>query len=255
MFFSPKQNNGALKKNRNSVGSNKGHPCGVSGSAQQLCIVILGLPYRERLKRCCVRPQLLWFFSSNRFLKFSADWEKSRAGFRFLRMLLPSVNSRVSVALNRLICAHFRKGLSRALFRRGFSVHSFAGNFPVASFAGALTVHSFVGAFSLRSFAGAFSVRFFAGAFSVRSFAGPIPARSFAEAFPCAVSHELFQCALSSGLSSCAYSQRLFQCADSQGLFPCAHLNLEFSLIASFEWFDMLDACFLNFSQLLRDAF
>ena len=73
MFVSPKQNNGALKKNRDSVDFNKGHPCGVSGTAQQLCIVILGLPYRQRLERSCVRPQLLWLFSSNRFLKVSAD--------------------------------------------------------------------------------------------------------------------------------------------------------------------------------------
>ena len=107
----------------------------------------------------------------------------SRAGFRFLRILLPSGNSRVSVTLNRLIRALFRKGFSRALFRRGFSVHSFAGAFPVASFAGALTVHSFVGAFSLRCFAGTFPVRFFAEAFSVRCFARAFPVRSFVGAF------------------------------------------------------------------------
>ena len=56
--FSPKQNNGALKKNTNPVGFKKGQPCGVSGTAQQLCIVILGLSYRQRLERCCVRPEL-----------------------------------------------------------------------------------------------------------------------------------------------------------------------------------------------------
>ena len=111
----------------------------------------------------------------------------SRARFRFLRMLLPSGNWRVSVTLNRLIRALFRRGFFRVLFRRGFSVHSFAGAFHVASFAGALTVHSFVGAFSERCFAGAFSVRSF---------------------------------------------------------------KLEFWLIASFEWIDMLDASFLNFFSI-----
>ena len=47
VFFSPKQKNGALKKNRNPVRFNKGHPCDVSGTAQQPCIVILGLAYRQ----------------------------------------------------------------------------------------------------------------------------------------------------------------------------------------------------------------
>ena len=159
----------------------------MSGTAQQPCNVILGLAYRQWLERCCVRPELL-FFSSNRFLKDSADQEMSRAGIRFLRMLLPSGNSRVSVTLNRLIRALFHKGFFRALFSRGFSVHSFAGAFPVASFAGALTVHSFVGAFSERCFAGAFSVRSF---------------------------------------------------------------KLEFRLIASFEWIDMLDASFLKFFSII----
>ena len=71
------------------------------------------------LKGACVRPELL-FFSSNRFLKVSADQEMSRAGIRFLRMLLPSGNSRVSVTLNSLIRALFRRVFFRELFRRGF---------------------------------------------------------------------------------------------------------------------------------------
>ena len=67
----------------------------------------------------------------------------SRARYHFLRMLLPSGNSRVSVTLNSLI---------RALFRRGF--------FPRALSQGLLLC-----AISVRRFAGAFSVRSFAGAF------------------------------------------------------------------------------------------
>ena len=94
----------------------------------------------------------------------------SRAGIRFLRMLLPSGNSRVSLTLNSLIRALFRRGFfPRAFagtftvryFAEAFSVHSFAGAFPVASFAGALSVHSLEGAFPERCFAGAFSVRSF----------------------------------------------------------------------------------------------
>ena len=105
----------------------------MSGTAQQPCIVILSLPYRQGLGRCCVRPELL-FFSSNRFLKVSADQEMSRAGIRFLRMLLPSGKSRVSVTLNRLIRALFHKGFFRALFRRDFYCALFRGGFFCALF-------------------------------------------------------------------------------------------------------------------------
>ena len=107
----------------------------------------------------------------------------SRAGFRFLRMLLPSGKSRLSVTLNRLIRAHFRKGFSRALFRRGFSVHSFARAFPVASFVEAFSLRSFAGPISVRSFAEAFSVRCFARAFPARSFVGAFFMRLFAGTF------------------------------------------------------------------------
>ena len=87
----------------------------------------------------------------------------SRARFRFLRMLLPSGNSRVSVTLNSLI---------RALFRRGFFPRAFAGTFTVRYFAEAFSVHSFAGAFPVASFARALSVHSFVGAFSVRCFSG-----------------------------------------------------------------------------------
>ena len=249
-FFSPKQNNSALKKNRNPVGFNKGHPCGVSGTAQQPCNVILGLAYRQWLERCCVRPELL-FFSSNRFLKDSADQEMSRAGIRFLRMLLPSGNSRVSLNLNRIIRALFHKRFSRglfcggsfrALFRRDFYRALFRGGFSCALFRtgfsrGLFCRGSFRALFCRGSyralfcrgffrvlFRRGFSVHSFAGAFPVASFAGALTVHSFVGAF----------------------SERCFA-----GAFSVRSFKLEFRLNASFEWIDMLDASFLKFFSII----
>ena len=272
-FFSPKQNNSALKKNRNPVGFNKGHPCGVSGTAQQPCNVILGLAYRQWLETCCVRPELL-FFSSNRFLKVSADQEMSRAGIRFLRMLLPSGNSRVSVTLNRLIRALFRRGFFRVLFRRGFFPCALSqgllpcdisrrlflcavspglfpcafssglspcalsqGLFSVRSFAGTFTVRYFAEAFSVHSFVGAFPVASFAGALSVHSFTGALPVHSFVGAFSVCSFAGPFPVRSFAG----AFSVRCVA-----GAFSVRSFKLEFRHIASFEWIDMLDASFLK---------
>ena len=56
---------------------------------------------------------------SQRFSRLG-DEETSRAGFRFLRVLLPSGILRVSVTLNSLFRALFHRGSFRALFFRGF---------------------------------------------------------------------------------------------------------------------------------------
>ena len=122
------------------------------------------------LKGACVRPELL-FFSSNRFLKVSADQEMSRAGIRFLRMLLPSGNSRVSVTLNSLI---------RALFRRGF--------FPRALSQGLLPC--------------AISRRLFLCTLSQGLFPWPL----LPGLFPCTFLKGLFPSAVSQGLFRCAHS-------------------------------------------------
>ena len=58
----------------------------------------------------------------------------SRARFRFLRMLLPSGNSRVSLTLNSLIRALFRRVFFRELFRRDFYRALFRGGFFCALF-------------------------------------------------------------------------------------------------------------------------
>ena len=156
----------------------------------------------------------------------------SRARFHFLRMLLSSGNWRVSVTLNSLIRALFRRGFYRALFRRDFYRALFRGGFFCALFRRAFSRGLFCPGsfralfcrgFSSRSFAEAFSVRCFAGAFSVRSFVGAFSVRSFAGAF----------------------SVRCFA-----GAFLVRSFKLEFWLIASFEWIDMLDASFLNFFSI-----
>ena len=161
----------------------------------------------------------------------------SRASIRFLRMLLPSGNSRVSLTLNSLIRALFQWVFPWALPQGLFSVRSFAGTFTVRYFAEDFSVHSFAGAFPVASFAGALSVHSFVGAFSVRSIAVTFSVRSFA-----GLSRALFPCAVSQGL----FSVRCFA-----GAFSVRSFKLEFWLMASFEWIDMLDASFLNFFSII----
>ena len=95
----------------------------------------------------------------------------SRARFRFLRMLLPSGNSRVSVTLNSLI---------RALFRRGF--------FPRALSQGLLPC--------------AISRRLFLCTLSQGLFPWPL----LPGLFPCTFLKGLFPSAVSQGLFRCAHS-------------------------------------------------
>ena len=174
----------------------------------------------------------------------------SRARFRFLRMLLPSGNWRVSVTSNRLIRALFRKGFSRGLFcgvsfralfrkgfflaffRRGFFRALFRRDFYRALFRGGFFCALFRRGFSRGLFCrGSFRALFcrgsyvhsFVGAFSVCSFAGPFPVRSFAGAFS-------------------------VRCV--AGAFSVRSFKLEFRHIASFEWIDMLDASFLKFFSI-----
>ena len=102
-------------------------------------------------------------------------YEMSRAPFRFLRMLLPSGNSRVSVTLNSLI---------RALFRRGF--------FPRALSQGLLPC--------------AISRRLFLCTLSQGLFPWPL----LPGLFPCTLLKGLFPSAVSQGLFRCAHSNWSF---------------------------------------------
>ena len=102
-------------------------------------------------------------------------YDMSRARFRFLRMLLPSGNSRVSVTLNSLI---------RALFRRGFS--------PRALSQGLLP--------------SAISRRLFLCTLSQGLFPWPL----LQGLFPCTILEGLFPSAVSQGLFRCAHSNWSF---------------------------------------------
>ena len=94
----------------------------------------------------------------------------SRSGFRFLRMLLPSGNSRVSVTLNRLIRALFRKGFSRGLFCGGSFRALFRKGFFLAFFRRGFFRALFRRAFSRALFRRGFFRALFRRAFSGRSF-------------------------------------------------------------------------------------
>ena len=72
-FFHPSRITVRWKRTETPLVSTKVTLVVFSGTTQPLCNVILGLPYRQWLERCCVRPELLWLFSSNRFLKVSVD--------------------------------------------------------------------------------------------------------------------------------------------------------------------------------------
>ena len=161
----------------------------------------------------------------------------SRARFRFLRMLLPSGNSRVSLTLNSLIRALFRRVFFRELFRRDFYRALFRGGFFCALFRRGFSR----GLFCRGSFRALFCRGFFRALFS-RDFFRAL----FRRAFPCALSVRCFAGAFSVHSFAGLFSVRCFP-----GAFSVRSFKLEFWLMASFEWIDMLDASFLNFFSII----